>query len=120
MDAQRYLSERVDDQIKWYGNKSSRNKRAHHLLRIVEIVAAALIPSLTGYVDEKTGGVKLAVGLLGVIVAVAAGLLALYKLQENWLQYRATYEALKHEKFCGLRADHPACRYRGRAAAAAC
>jgi hypothetical protein len=102
MDAQQYLAERVDDQIKWYGDKGRRNKQAHHLLRVVEISAAALIPFLAGYVGEPSSGVKFTVGLLGVVVAVAAGLLALYKLQENWLQYRATCEALKHEKFCFL------------------
>ena len=38
------------------------------------------------------------IGILGVIIAVAAGSSAMYKFNENWLAYRSTSEALKHEK----------------------
>lgn len=102
MNAQEYLADRVDDQISWYDYKSRRNKRAYQWLRVLEICAAGLIPFLTGYVDDQDGRMKFTIGLLGVMVAVVAGILALFKLQENWLQYRATCEALKHEKFCFL------------------
>jgi hypothetical protein len=102
LSERQYLAERVEDQIAWYGGRSRRNKRAYQWLRVLEISAAAVLPFLTGYVGEPTGRLKFVVGLLGVVVAVAAGLLALYKLQENWLQYRATCEALEREKYCFL------------------
>lgn len=39
------------------------------------------------------------VGILGVIIAVATGLMALNKYHENWIEYRKTAESLKHEKY---------------------
>jgi hypothetical protein len=36
---------------------------------------------------------------MGVVVAVIASLLTLLRLQEHWISYRATAEALTAEKF---------------------
>lgn len=98
MTPEEYLSQRVDDQLAWYGQKSGHNQRMYKRLRAYEIVAAVLIPFLTGYVHLFEGKVKFLVGALGVSVAVVSSLQALYKYQENWVQYRGTSEALKSEK----------------------
>jgi hypothetical protein len=42
---------------------------------------------------------QIIIGALGVCVALSAGLSALYKFHENWIEYRTTSETLKHEKF---------------------
>ena len=47
------------------------------------------------------------IGILGVIIAVAVGSSALYKFNENWLAYRSTSEALKHEKLLYLTQTAP-------------
>ena len=39
------------------------------------------------------------IGSLGMLIAIAAATGSLFKYHENWIQYRATSEALKHEKF---------------------
>ncbi|MBS1807870.1 MAG: DUF4231 domain-containing protein [Acidobacteria bacterium] len=102
MTAEEYLQQRVEDQINWYSKKSRRNKRAYHWLRVAEISAAALIPFLTGYINGQENQLKLIVGLLGLGIAIISGLLALYRFQENWLQYRTTNEVLRRERFCFL------------------
>ena len=106
MNESQYLKERLDDQIAWYDRKSQLNQRAYKWLRGVEMVAAASIPFLAGYAMDFNE-VKFAVGLLGVIVAVVAGLIYLYRFQELWMEYRTTCESLRHEKYLYLTNTDP-------------
>ncbi len=93
-----YLEQRLDDQIDWYDRKSSSSQKAFKRLRLIEIVAAASIPLLAGY-SQGRETIVLAVGVMGLVVAVVAGVLSLYRFQENWTEYRATAESLKQERF---------------------
>jgi|SRR5215470_611845 len=101
-----YINNRVDNQIDWYDRKSIMNQRCFRWLRIVEIVAAASIPLLAGYADAVSE-LKVIVGVLGLIIAVIAGILGLYQFQENWTGYRTTCEALKQEKYLFLTKTQP-------------
>ena len=96
-----YIEQRLNDQINWYGQKSRTNQLWFKRLRFAEIVAAAVIPFLAGFAGESLS-IKIAIGALGVVVAIIASLLALLRLQEHWINYRATAEALKTEKFLFL------------------
>ena len=96
-----YIKDRVDGQIEWYDRKSGMNQRWFRWLRIVEIIAAASIPLLVGYADSIPE-FKVVVGILGLLIAVIAGVLGLYQFQENWNGYRTTCEALKQEKYLFL------------------
>jgi hypothetical protein len=42
-----------------------------------------------------------------MVIAIAAATGSLFKYHENWIQYRATSEALKHEKFLFLGRSSP-------------
>lgn len=106
MNQDDYITKRVDNQIAWYDRKSQNNQRAFKALRILEITAAASIPLLAGYSDY-IDSIKLYIGLLGLFVAIVAGLLGLYQFQENWTEYRITCESLKHEKFLFLTKTEP-------------
>ncbi|TCS64579.1 DUF4231 domain-containing protein [Primorskyibacter sedentarius] len=96
-----YLEQRLNDQIEWYDRKSVSNQQAYKKLRLIEIIAAAMIPLLAGYTD-KHAYVAMVLGGLGLIVAVLAGIIGLYRFQENWGEYRAIAESLKQEKFLFL------------------
>jgi hypothetical protein len=93
-----YIVTRVDDQIGWYERSTARAQKAWKALRLAEVIAAALIPFAAAYAAQSVPA-QLAVGLLGVLVAIITGVLGVYKLQENWLLYRGAAEALKREKF---------------------
>ena len=101
-----YVDQRINDQIGWYDRKSITNKRWFRRLRFAEIVVAATIPFLSGFVD-KALAIKIAIGALGVFVAVIASLLGLLQLQVHWIEYRATAESLKKEKFLFLTQTDP-------------
>jgi hypothetical protein len=98
MIEEEYIAQRLDDQIDWYSKKSSSCQTCFKALKVVEIVAAALIPFLSG-MGEKIPCGQWIVGALGVTIALAAAAGSLYKHHENWIQYRITSEQLKHEKF---------------------
>jgi len=106
ISADEYIEQRLNDQVGWYDHKSSENQRWFKRLRFAEIVAAAIIPFLSGFAGGSLV-IKIAIGALGVVVAVIASLLALLHLQEHWINYRATAEALKTEKFLFLTQTQP-------------
>jgi Protein of unknown function (DUF4231) len=101
-----YIEQRLNDQISWYDRKSTTNQRWFRRLRFAEIVAAATIPFLSGFAGNSLR-IKIAIGALGVVVAVIASLLGLLHLQEHWIEYRATAESLRREKFLFLTQTEP-------------
>ena len=85
---------RLEDQLGWYDRKSISCQRAFKRLKILQLVAAAAIP-VAATLDAAawiTGG-------LGALVVVVEGIQQLGQYQQNWMNYRSTCEALKHEKF---------------------
>lgn len=106
MDKENYLEERLEAQIDWYDTKSKSNQSWFKNLRIAEIFCAALIPFVAGFSESIPNG-QIVIGLLGVIIAVCAGLSGLNKYQENWLTYRTTCETLRHEKYLFLTGCSP-------------
>lgn len=99
MTEKEYLEQRVEDQITWYNNKSSNNKKLFQVLKIMEIIFALAVPFLSGFLSAERMEIKYLISLIGVIIAAIAGIVALLRLQENWIEYRTTAETLKHEKF---------------------
>jgi len=98
MNEEQYLTERVQDQIDWYDQKSQFNQKWFKRLRMIEIVCASLIPLLSG-LSSSIEYSEWIVGVLGVAIAIAAASSGIYKFQENWIQYRTSSETLKHEKY---------------------
>jgi hypothetical protein len=89
--------QRLDDQIEWYDQRSNNNQRAFKLLKVLVIAAAALIPLLAGLPVPVW-----VAGVLGVVIAVTEGVQQLNQYHANWIAFRSTCEALKHEKFLYL------------------
>ena len=100
---------RLEDQIKWYDNKSGENQRWYKRLKIAEIVAAALIAGTAGLGLSRYYTVTLAVLLL-----VFEGLQQVNQYHANWIGYRSTSEALKHEKYLYLGKSGPYAQEEGR------
>jgi hypothetical protein len=88
---------RLEDQINWYDGKSNRSQRVYKTIKIIEIMAAAIVPLAAGlhFPAPVTGS-------LGVLIAVLEGLSQLNQYHENWISYRSTCETLKHEKYLYL------------------
>lgn len=88
---------RLETQIAWYGAKSRHNQLWFKLLKIGQIVAAAVIP-----VAAAESAPAWLVSSLGALILVLEGVQQLQQYQQNWTSYRSTGERLKHEKFLYL------------------
>ena len=86
----------LQDQIEWYDGKSLFNQSRFKMLKMVGIVATALIPALS------SRGPVWVTSALGVLILLLEGLQQLNRYHENWIAYRSTCEQLKHEKFLYL------------------
>lgn len=102
MNSEEYIEKRLRDQIDWYDRKSLANQKVFKWLSITEIVAAALIPFLSGLLISipkfRLIG-TIIVGSLGMTVAVIAGILSLGRHKEHRIEYRTICQSLKRESF---------------------
>jgi hypothetical protein len=91
---------RLEQQIAWYDKKSGSAQWWYKLSKLIVIMAAAAI-SITALLEWN-----IAAALLGALTAVCEGLQHLNQWQHNWITYRSTCEALRHEKYTFIeRAD---------------
>ncbi len=97
--------ERLEDQTRWYDHKSNNCHKWYKRLKTLTIVNASLIPVITGFMNARYS--SLAASGLGGIVAVVEGLQQLHQFHANWISYRSTCEALKHEKYLYLASAGP-------------
>ena len=107
MNEEEYFKKRLDDQINWYDQKSIWNQKWFKRLQVFQLIAAASIPIFVNYVTDSSGWLRLVVAILGASIAIVSGIIGLYKLQENWLEYRTTCESLRHEQFRYLTKTDP-------------
>lgn len=101
-----YAMERLEDQIKWYDKKSGYNQKMFKGMKTITIVVSLLIPlfaafaAYKGNIDGKL--VALVAGIMGALIALLEAVQQLNQYHHNWITYRSTAEALKHEKYLYL------------------
>lgn len=105
MNEETYLNDRVEDQIKWYDKKSAVNKMWNQLLQVIQLLLASLV-TLSAMVYDHPW-VTYVIPVFGALIAIVTGLGGIYKFNDKWLTYRATAEALKHEKYLYLLKTEP-------------
>lgn len=92
---------RLEEQIRWYDQRSGRQRRSFYALKVVTIVVAAAIPLLAVILADAYLN-KVIASTVGALIVVIEGFQQLFQLQTNWLLYRSTCENLKHEKYLFL------------------
>jgi hypothetical protein len=98
--------ERLEDQIDWYDRKSTLHKNYFNALKVIAIVAAAVIPFLAALPLEAQLS-RVTAAALGAVIVIIEGIQQLFQLHTNWLLYRSTCESLKHEKYLFLAGAGP-------------
>jgi hypothetical protein len=91
---------RLDSQISWYDKKSGSAQNLYKWSKFIVIISSVAIPicALKSF--------PILTALLGGLIATCEGLQHLNQWQHNWITYRSTCEALRHEKYTYLeRAD---------------
>ena len=95
---------RLEDQIMWYDRKAAQNQRTYKTVRTMEFVFAATMPF---FFALHIPYVVIVASVMSVCVVVLLGLEQLNQYHSNWISYRSTCEALKHEKYLYLAKTGP-------------
>lgn len=98
--------ERLEDQLHWYDRKSMACQRYYKRTKAAQLVLGSAVP-VVALVEE----LPVLTASIAAAVVVLEGLQQLNQWQTNWVTYRSTAEALKHERYLYLAAAGP---YRGR------
>lgn len=86
---------RLEQQIRWYDTKSRSAQKWFKHVKVAEFIFSAAVP-ITAMINGPTTAV------FGFIAVILEGLQQLYQWQHNWITYRSTCEALRHEKYSYL------------------
>lgn len=93
LNADEYVAERLMPEIEYYERRAAGSKRLFRGVSVLAIIASAAIPvAATADVDRWV------LAGLGSLVAASVSSLALFRWQEDWLQFRGNAEALKKEQ----------------------
>lgn len=98
MNIDTYLQERVQDQLHWFERKSAWNQKRYRILKTTILVLSGSIPFMAGMVLDMPF-FQWGIAIAGLLIAIAEGLISINKYHDNWVQYRASAEALKREQF---------------------
>ena len=99
-----YIVDRYDDQCQWYSRKATRNKKCYYVFQTLVIVFSA-VTTLTiglGIYFPEFRWIRLLALIMTASVTVLASLQKVFRVQENWIEYRNTTEALKKERYLHL------------------
>jgi hypothetical protein len=94
--------QRLQDQLEWYDGKSIAAQRSYKRFKVVQLIISASVPVLAALSAPPAATASAAAA-----VVVAEGVVQLNQWQTTWVQYRATAEALKHEKYLYLSSAGP-------------
>lgn len=87
---------RLESQIAWYDTKSGSAQSWHKRGTVAKVLIAAAIPVCAIWEASITSAV------LGALIIVVEAVQQLNQWQHNWVTYRSTCEALRHEKYTYL------------------
>jgi hypothetical protein len=85
---------RLAEELRWYDARARANQRWYRTIKVLQLVAAALVPVMAGMGISAwiTGG-------LGSAIVVLEGVQQLYQFHEHWIAYRSTWEGLRREQY---------------------
>jgi len=89
----------LEDQIGWYDRKRQIAQRRYKILKVAQVIIAGLIPLASVFPIPRPQWVT---AVLGLLVLIIEAVQQLNQDQQNWIAYRSTCEALKHEKYLHL------------------
>ncbi len=107
IDSSTYLSDRVEDQLKYYQTAANQAKsrfiRMQYAIITISLIVPVVVnlPSTMGGFD-LSAAIKVTATVLSLSLAILNGWLNFGKFGDLWLSFRMTEEVLKQEKFLFL------------------
>jgi hypothetical protein len=101
MTADKYITERIDDQCTYYDGSARKYKTRHFVTRRTAVVGAAIVPILTSIpLDKLLGDYRnMPATLVSLLVTIIVALETVNRYGDQWKNFRSTYEFLKAEKY---------------------
>jgi hypothetical protein len=93
---------RLEDQLSWYDRKSMASQKAYKRVKTAQLILGSAVPVLALVSLHASITASVAAS-----VVVLEGLQQLNQWQSNWITYRSTAEALKHERYLYLATAGP-------------
>jgi len=90
-----YLETRYKQLLDYYDKRAVKNKVGYRVCSLFIIIVSGLLAPLIG-----TGSLslhKMAGALISASIVVVSAILAHFQFNENWLSFRATWDALQRE-----------------------
>ena len=93
----KYLAEDYAKASKFYDDRALFSKRVYRALSIYLVVASAVLTPLVALAPDQVWW-RITTAALSATLVIATGILAHLKSHENWLSYRASWDALERER----------------------
>ena len=93
----RYLAEDYAKALKFYDDRARSSKTVYRAFSIYLIVASAVLTPLVALAPDQDCW-RIITAALSATLVIATGMLAHLKSHENWLSYRASWDALERER----------------------
>lgn len=97
LDPEKYLNERVDDQIEWMAKKARGNKSNYRTLRLLQMSLGILVSAGGSYATSMEFGPQI-LTFVGALISLAGAWETVNDYQNNWIRYRRTKEELERER----------------------
>lgn len=122
MNDEEYFKERLEKQLQFYDEQSSKNKAKYKYYKRIEFILAASIPVLIGlsayfdgitlfYIKTSIFSVatilQIIAALSGIVLAFTNKIIELDEYYKNWKDYRLTHELLYNQKILYLTKCEP-------------
>jgi hypothetical protein len=98
MDIERYLKDRVEDQMRYYESAANSAKRKHFFIQTAIVILGLVVPVVVnlpnswGSTEISQDFIKGAVTILSLSLAILTGVSNLRKYGDLWLTYRMIKE----------------------------
>jgi hypothetical protein len=92
-----YHDGRYTKQLSFYDKRAISSQRGYRICSIWILIVSVAITPLISFNQGLCGWGNILAEILSPTIAVAAGFNAHFQFHENWLRYRATWDALQQE-----------------------
>lgn len=93
----KYLDEDYAKTYKFYDDRASKAKLEYRVLSIYLIVGSAVLTPIVALMPDQ-GRWRIGAAVLSATLVVVTGLMTHLKSHENWLSYRASWDAMERER----------------------
>ena len=97
-DFEKYRVGCYNEYLRYYDKRAVYNQKAYHVCSIYITVVSVFISPILAFKLPDDYWSLMIVCFLSPTLVVVAGISAHFKYHANWLRYRATWDALKHEE----------------------